>query len=104
MGSELALSDLAEWHVVAHDREFLAVLLDRRQHVVRVGRLGGVFELDVRELLPPDDLLLLLDRNIVPGFEVTTRKMAARVSLETTCCAITDGTSRSFGCELAARF
>jgi hypothetical protein len=37
---------------------------------MRVGRLGGIIELDIGELLSADDLLLLLDRDVVPRVEV----------------------------------
>ena len=43
---------------------------DRGEGVVRVRRLDVVVQLDVRQLLPADDVLLLLDRKRVPGGQI----------------------------------
>ncbi len=69
--AELALSDGAEGHVVPDDLALLAVVVDDRvQGDVRVARFDVVGHLDVGELCPADDPLLLLDRDGVPRRQV----------------------------------
>ena len=70
IGAVFAVSDLAERHVVADDLEFLPVLGDRRQRIVRRGRLDRVVEFDIGELGAADDALLRLGRQRVPSGKV----------------------------------
>jgi hypothetical protein len=70
VSAELALPDLAERHVVAHDLKLLPVLLDRGQNVVGIGLLLGIELLDVGQLVPADDVLLLLDGQRIPALHV----------------------------------
>ena len=70
IGAELLLGNIPEWHVVAEDLHFLAVLDDGRQRAMSEARLGGIVELDVGKLGAADDALLRLGGQRIPTGQI----------------------------------
>ena len=55
VGAELTVAGAAEGHVVPQNFDFLAVLFDDGERVVRGGGLDGIVEFDIGELRAADD-------------------------------------------------
>ena len=70
IGSELAVAGAAEWHVVAQDFDFPAVLFDDGEGIMGGGRLDRVVEFDVGNFCPTYDFFLSFSSELVPGVEI----------------------------------
>src|SRR5271163_857532 len=70
IGPEIALSDFAERHVVAHYFDLFAILDDLGEFVVGKARFDRLVELDIGQFGAADDAFLRLSRQRVPGSQI----------------------------------
>src|SRR6185437_6142254 len=71
IGAELAFADGAERHIIAHDFQFVAALVQyARERIMCAGRLDRILQFDVRQLLAADNALLPLDRQRIPPRQI----------------------------------